>query len=147
MAFLVPLVAVETHGSNCLYQSLSLNEGPFVGDVESRPPPEGTAAQYCSEHEVTIAHISKLTSRATSLGASSPSGAIVKMALQKTGGVKSVCVPDEMAMQATALFAGECSRFCSGWEDLTLLCRGPQDSGGAGMRSDACACVQAHAVP
>ncbi|CDO70686.1 hypothetical protein BN946_scf184798.g1 [Trametes cinnabarina] len=103
----VPLVAVETHGSNCFYQSLSLNVGPFAGDVASRPVPEGTTARLCSEHDVAVAHLSALTSKATSLGASSPSPAVVKKALERKGGVKSVCVPDEMAMQAALNFAGD----------------------------------------
>ncbi len=103
----VPLVAVETHGSNCFYQSLSLNEGPFPGSVSSRAPPEGTATEHCEEHNVTLAHLSKLNSRASSLGASSPSGAIVRNALDRSGGVKSICISDELAMHSTLSFAGE----------------------------------------
>ncbi|KAI0371720.1 tryptophan synthase beta subunit-like PLP-dependent enzyme [Pilatotrama ljubarskyi] len=101
----VPLVTVETHGSNCFYQSLSLNDGPFVGNVNTRQVPEGTRAERCAEHNVTVAHLSSLTSRATSLGASSPSAAIVKKALERKGGVRSVCISDEMAMQAALNFA------------------------------------------
>ncbi|KAI1792580.1 tryptophan synthase beta subunit-like PLP-dependent enzyme [Ganoderma leucocontextum] len=102
----VPLVTVETHGSNCFYQSLSLNEGPFYGGVSSRPRPDGTTTEHCEEHNVTLAHLSKLNSRASSLGASSPSGAIVKKALDRSGGVKSICISDELAMQTTLSFAG-----------------------------------------
>ncbi len=104
---IVPLVTVETHGSNCFYQSLSLNDGPFSGSVVSRPPPEGTSAEYCEEHNVTLANLAKLDSQATSLGASSPSGAVVKKALDRRGGVKSICIPDELAMQTVLSFAGE----------------------------------------
>ena len=100
-------MTVETHGSNCFYQSLSLHEGPFTGSVQSRKVPEGTTAEYDKEHNVTIAHIAKLTSRATSLGATSPSAGAVKMALQRSGSVKSVCVSDELAMQTCLLFTGE----------------------------------------
>ena len=92
---------METHGSNCFYQSLALNAGSFAGDVTSRRPPDGTRAEHCEEHNVTVAHLAKLTSRASSLGASSPAAGVVKMALQRSGGVKSVCIPDEMAMQST----------------------------------------------
>ena len=99
-------MTMETHGSNCFYQSLSLNEGPFVGTVDSRGVPEGTTAKYDEEHDVTVAHIAKLTSRISSLGATSPSPAVVKMALQRPGGVKSVCVSDEQTMQACLSFAG-----------------------------------------
>ncbi|KAI1790802.1 tryptophan synthase beta subunit-like PLP-dependent enzyme [Ganoderma leucocontextum] len=101
----VPLVTVETHGSNCFYQSLSLNEGPFSSTVLSRLLPERTSAEYCKEHNVTLARLAKLNSRATSLGATSPSGAIVKKALDRSGGVKSICIPDELAMQTTLSFA------------------------------------------
>ncbi|TFK91219.1 tryptophan synthase beta subunit-like PLP-dependent enzyme [Polyporus arcularius HHB13444] len=101
----VPVVTAETHGSNCFYQSLSLNDGPFVGIAESRKISEGTTAQHDQEHDVTVAHLDKLTSRATSLGATSPSAAVVKMALQRAGGIKSVCVSDEMTMQACLSFA------------------------------------------
>ncbi|KAI0807249.1 tryptophan synthase beta subunit-like PLP-dependent enzyme [Fomes fomentarius] len=98
----VPLVTVETHGSNCFYQSLALNDGPFSGDGH---PPEGTRVEFCEEHNVTIAHLEKLTSRATSLGASSPSAGVVRLALERSGGIKSVCIPDELAMQASLHFA------------------------------------------
>ncbi|KAI0747897.1 tryptophan synthase beta subunit-like PLP-dependent enzyme [Daedaleopsis nitida] len=102
----VPLVAVETHGSNCFYQSLALNEGSgFPIDAQSRTPPEGTSAEYDKEYNVTVAHLAKLTSHATSLGASSPAAGVVKMALKRSGGVRSVCIPDEMAMQSALRFA------------------------------------------
>ncbi|EIW60594.1 tryptophan synthase beta subunit-like PLP-dependent enzyme [Trametes versicolor FP-101664 SS1] len=101
----VPLVGVETHGSNCFYQSLSLNDGPFVGEAASRAISEGTKAEKNVEHGVSVAHLSSLPSKATSLGASSPSGAVVKKMLERKGGVRSVCIPDEMAMQAALNFA------------------------------------------
>ena len=101
-------MGVETHGSNCFYQSLSLNDGPFIGTVESRMVPVGTIAKYDQEHDVTVAHIAKLTSRISSLGATSPAPAVVKMALQRIGGVKSVCVSDEHTMQACLSLAGTC---------------------------------------
>ncbi|KAJ2977326.1 hypothetical protein NUW54_g11433 [Trametes sanguinea] len=98
----VPLIAVETFGSNCFYQTLSLNNGPFIGGTAS----EGRRTQeYCAEFDVNIAHLTTLTSKATSLGATSPSAAVVRMALDRKGGVKSVCVPDEMAMSAALSFA------------------------------------------
>ena len=103
----VSLVTVETHGSNCFYQSLSLNDGHFSGSLGSRPLKEGTRAEYRADYDVTVAHLSALTSRATSLGAASPSAAAVKMALQRSGSTKSVCIPDAMAMQASLSFAGK----------------------------------------
>ena len=56
----MPLVAVETHGSNCLYQSLSLNEGVFPGEAHSRPPPDGITAEYCKDADVTNAGWTKI---------------------------------------------------------------------------------------
>ncbi|KAI8998849.1 tryptophan synthase beta subunit-like PLP-dependent enzyme [Trametes punicea] len=101
----VPLVTVETHGSNCFYQSLSLNDGPFAGGAASKPVPEGIRPERCDEHNVTVAHLATLKSKATSLGASSPAAAIVRKALDREGGIKSVCIPDELAMQAAINFA------------------------------------------
>lgn len=68
--------------------------------------PEDVETWYDEERGVSIAHINNLTSRATSLGASSPAPTVVKMALEREEGVKCVCVPDEMAMQTADLFAG-----------------------------------------
>ena len=103
----VPIVTAETHGSNCFYESLALNEGPFSGGVSSKLPPEGTRAEFCEEHNVTLAHLAKLTSRATSLGAIYPSAAIVRKALDREGSVRSFCVADEMTMHTALCFAGE----------------------------------------
>ncbi len=77
-----------------------------MGEVASRAISEGTRAERNVEHDVHIAHLSSLPSKATSLGASSPSAAIVKKALERKGGIRSVCIPDEMAMQAAINFAG-----------------------------------------
>ena len=48
-----------------------------------------------------------LTSRAASLGASWAAPGVVRMALDHAGGVKCVCIPDELAMFAGQGFAGE----------------------------------------
>ncbi|CAL1704108.1 unnamed protein product [Somion occarium] len=100
----VPLVALETTGSNCFYRSLALNPGPFVSQ-------QGVAADTevidVPEHGIKIAHVPKITSRAASLGASAPAAGVVKMALQRSGGIKSVCVPDELSMHAGLQFAEE----------------------------------------
>ena len=100
-------MGVETHRSNCFYQSLSLNDGPFIGTVESRTIPEGTTAKYDQENDVTVAHIAKLTSRISSLGATSPAPAVVKMALQREGGIKTASIPDELSMETLLSFASE----------------------------------------
>jgi len=53
-----------------------------------------------------IAHLKKLTSKATSLAATSPSPGVVKMALAWGGGVRCLSVPDEVAMNTACSFAG-----------------------------------------
>ncbi|GBE82460.1 Catabolic L-serine/threonine dehydratase [Sparassis crispa] len=102
----VPVVALETLGSNSFYQSLALNPGAFTA-TESHLPPEGVRAEHDSVHNVNVAHLSTLKSRATSLGASSASAAVVKMALDRKGGLKSVCLPDEFLMKTARSFAEE----------------------------------------
>jgi L-serine/L-threonine ammonia-lyase len=61
---------------------------------------------YDEGQNVYLARVNKPSSRATSLGASSPSAGVVKMALEREGGIKCVCVPDELAMQTANSFAG-----------------------------------------
>jgi len=101
----VPVIAVETHGSNCFYQSIALNQGPFPGSPLG--PPEGVTAIQDEAYGVQIALLSNLTSRATSLGASSPSAGVVNMGLKRGGSVKCVCIPDELTMQTAIQFAEE----------------------------------------
>lgn len=101
----VPIVAAETHGSNCFYHSVSLNPGRWNS---SQDLPAGITAAHNAAHNVKVARLEKQTSLATSLGATSPSPGVVKMALEREGGVKCVSQPDEMAMQAARLFAGQC---------------------------------------
>ncbi|PCH38355.1 tryptophan synthase beta subunit-like PLP-dependent enzyme [Wolfiporia cocos MD-104 SS10] len=100
----VPLVTLETHGCSCFYQSLALNPGPFP---ESSTPPEGVRVERDETHGVAVAHLSALPSRATSLGASSPAAGVVAQALKWKGGIKSVCIPDELAMEAAMKFADD----------------------------------------
>lgn len=99
----MPVVALETTGSNSFYQSLALNPGAFPSVSQ---PAAGVRAEQCTDHGVTVAHLSNLTSRATSLGASSPAAGPIRMALDRKGGMKSVYVDDEFAMKAGLLFAG-----------------------------------------
>ncbi|THG94509.1 hypothetical protein EW026_g6976 [Hermanssonia centrifuga] len=101
----VSFVAMETRGSNCFYQSLALNPGPFVSSPQ--PAHAGVEVLHDETYDVTYAKLPKLTSRASSLGASWPSPGAVKMALGREGGVKSVCVSDEMAMQTALSFAND----------------------------------------
>lgn len=59
-----------------------------------------------TEDGVKIAHLKKLTSKATSLAATSPSPGVVKMALTWGGGVRCLSVPDEITMGTACSFAG-----------------------------------------
>ena len=133
----VPIVTVETFGANCFYSSIALNNGwtgsfgvPDEVDIET-------------EDGVKIVHLKKLTSRATSLAATSPSPGVVKMALARGGGVRCLSVPDEITMSAACSFAGnvivahdlrppDCKLMPRPFEN-----RGTQDVGGIGMRSHA----------
>lgn len=99
----VPVVALETTGSNCFYQSIRANEGPFLDSPLK--PLEGVTIVKDEMHEVNVALLPKLTSRASSLGASSPSPGVVQMALKRPGGIKCVCIPDELAMDTSIQFA------------------------------------------
>lgn len=67
--------------------------------------PTGISERLDDEHGVAIAHLNKIESRASSLGASSPAAGVVKMALEREGRVACVTVPDALSMQSTFLFA------------------------------------------
>ncbi|EMD38624.1 hypothetical protein CERSUDRAFT_113802 [Gelatoporia subvermispora B] len=101
----VRLVAMETLGSNCLYEALALNPAVFSGT--ERGPHENVTSVHDKEYDVNVAHLAKLTSQVVSLSASVASAGVVKLALQHKGGIKSVCVPDAMAMMAGLRFADE----------------------------------------
>ncbi|KAN0075216.1 Tryptophan synthase beta subunit-like PLP-dependent enzyme [Tylopilus felleus] len=107
----VPIIALETHGSNCFYHALSLNTQVFSSKNLSLPtsiPPDALyTVQINEEHHVAVPYMHALTSRAASLGATSPAPGVVRMALDHAGGVKCVCIPDELAMFAARGFADE----------------------------------------
>lgn len=97
----VPIIAVETSGANCFYSSIALNDdwaGSFgvANGVDIMTEEDG----------VKIAHLKKLTSKATSLAATSPSSSVVKMALTWRGRVRCLTVPDEVTMSTACSFAG-----------------------------------------
>ncbi|KAH7915997.1 tryptophan synthase beta subunit-like PLP-dependent enzyme [Hygrophoropsis aurantiaca] len=106
----VPVVAVETHGSNCFYHSISLNTDKFADMSATQPQTDIPSANDIydvkrdSEYSVNLAHIRKITSRASSLGASSAAPGVVRKALDRSGGIKCVCVSDEMAMYTAKAF-------------------------------------------
>lgn len=101
----VPIVALETIGSNCFHYSVVANKSGSSAFREELP--EGTQAIIDEESGTKIIQFNKFSSRASgSLGASKPSARVVQMALNRAGGVKCVSVPDEMSMAAGVKFAG-----------------------------------------
>ncbi|PPR04962.1 hypothetical protein CVT24_010420 [Panaeolus cyanescens] len=102
----VPLIALETIGSDCFYHSMSLNKGRF--NSSEKKLPLGVNLVHNKEHDVYLAHFTGFTSRASgSLGASEPAAGVVRMALERPGGVKCVSVPDELSMEALASFTDD----------------------------------------
>ncbi|KAF8212480.1 tryptophan synthase beta subunit-like PLP-dependent enzyme [Mycena galopus ATCC 62051] len=101
----VPIVALETIGSNCFYHSMALNRQGGGGALPSDPV---VTAVHDEIHDVKLAHFSSFSSRASgSLGASQPAAGVVKKALERAGRVICVSVPDELSMQAAYLFADD----------------------------------------
>jgi L-serine/L-threonine ammonia-lyase len=95
------VVALETHGSACFYHSIAASRARTV------TTPAGITLRTDDTYGVRIAHIAEIKSKATSLGASEPSAGVVCAALNRSGGVKCVTVPDEVTMQLAGAFAGE----------------------------------------
>ncbi|TFK72540.1 tryptophan synthase beta subunit-like PLP-dependent enzyme [Pluteus cervinus] len=95
----VKIVALETIGSDCFYHSMALNKGTGV------TLPVGITRVRDERHGVDLAHFDNFTSKAAgSLGASQPSSTVIKMALQRSGGVQCVTIPDQLSMQAAVRF-------------------------------------------
>lgn len=102
----VPIVTLETIGSDCFYQSITMNGSGFNKDAKSLP--SGVELVHNSEYKVDMAHFNGFSSRASgSLGASQPSAAVLRMALERTGGVRSYTVPDELSMESLIKFADD----------------------------------------
>jgi L-serine/L-threonine ammonia-lyase len=102
----VPIVTLETNGSDCFYESMALNNGRFNSVKKNLP--RGVNLVYNDQYSLYLAHFTEFSSRASgSLGASEPSVGVVKMALERPGGVKTVSVPDELSMEALTSFASK----------------------------------------
>ena len=102
----VPIVTLETNGSDCFYESMALNNGRF--NSVKRNLPRGVNLVYNDQYSLYLAHFTEFSSKASgSLGASEPSVEVVKMALERPGGVKTVSVPDELSMEALTSFASK----------------------------------------
>lgn len=84
---------------------MSLNGERF--NAVDKKLPTGVDLVEDEDTGLKLAHFNGFTSKASgSLGASQPAARVVKMALERKGGVKCVTVPDELSMQALGLFAG-----------------------------------------
>ncbi|KAK7041412.1 catabolic L-serine/threonine dehydratase [Paramarasmius palmivorus] len=100
----VPIIALETIGSNCLHHSMLLNSSGTSHFATELP---SNVTRVCDDAEnLQLVHFHGFSSRASgSLGASRPAARIVKMGLERKGGIKCVSVQDELSMQAGYLFA------------------------------------------
>lgn len=111
----VPIVALETQGSDCFYHSLMLNRP----ENKSYTRPESVRAVPI-KHGLTVAEIVP-KSRASSLTASSPAARVVEMALEHPGYVRCVTVPDELSMAAALRFACKSVEAISKANSLTTV--------------------------
>lgn len=103
----VPIIALETQGANCFYESMSANNTSAPNDLNAATHVAAKTIAFNDAHNVHVAHLASITSRAKCLGATSPSPAVVRMALDRKGPIQSVCVSDQMSMTAAVKFAGE----------------------------------------
>jgi L-serine/L-threonine ammonia-lyase len=108
----VPVVALETAGSNCFYNAIAINTRNFTSQVPIVPSTEVEDSspytiEIVEEHNIAVPHMKALKSRAASLGASSPAPGVVRMAVDRAGGIKCACIPDEMAMHTARLFGDD----------------------------------------
>lgn len=84
-----------------------MNKNDFNEEAKALPPAVELVRD--EEYNVNLAHFSWFSSRASgSLGASQPSAAVLRMALDRPGGVHSYSVPDELSMESLVKFASEC---------------------------------------
>ena len=117
----MPIVGLETSGSACFYHSMQSNrqqsdplvsrlpEGATTSQIEMGDPFSGLVGDVQSDTAsgvISLVHLTGITSRASSLGASSPSPGAVAMAIRRKGPVHCVTVSDERAMSACLKFAG-----------------------------------------
>jgi L-serine/L-threonine ammonia-lyase len=117
----VPIYGIEPLGAACFYHSMQINrqdpdnlalslpEGATSSHVEVTDPPldlTREAPSNVKSNRVSLVHLAGITSRASSLGTSSPSPGAVSMALQRKGPVRCIAISDERAMGAALKFAG-----------------------------------------
>ncbi|KZT50956.1 tryptophan synthase beta subunit-like PLP-dependent enzyme [Calocera cornea HHB12733] len=104
----VMIVGCETVGSNCFHRTMVANASfaSEKGKATMIPASLAQGVSLRSEAGVKLASLDKLTSRAASLGATSPSSRVVATAL-KRGRMRCVSVPDQLSMEACGIFAEE----------------------------------------
>ncbi|KAG8984278.1 hypothetical protein FRB94_006190 [Tulasnella sp. JGI-2019a] len=107
----VPIVALETQGANCFYESMLANRTTESTKNASIAPASFTLDETYNVH---IAHLNNVTSRAACLGATSPSAGIVRMALDRKSPVKCVCMSDQMSLTSAIKFSGQSQYQMSG---------------------------------
>ncbi|KAG8875173.1 hypothetical protein FRB97_005356 [Tulasnella sp. 331] len=100
----VPIIALETHGANCFYESMAANRSPVLEKASSVAPADFTLDQT---HNVHVAHLARITSRAACLGATSPSPGVVRMALDRQGPIRCASISDQMSITSVLRFADE----------------------------------------
>ncbi|GAW07424.1 l-serine dehydratase l-threonine deaminase [Lentinula edodes] len=102
----VPLVALETMGSNCFHHSILLNSSgssKFATEL-----PSYVTKVHDEASKLDLAQFVSFHSRASgSLGASQPATGSVRMALEREGGIRCVTIPDELSMQSAVAFADD----------------------------------------
>ncbi|KAF8717761.1 Tryptophan synthase beta subunit-like PLP-dependent enzyme, partial [Rhizoctonia solani] len=115
------VIALETIGANCYHMSLLANRDDPIG--QSYIPDDVVVSTHpvltpdVKRAKVAVAKLPAITSKAASLGASSPSQSVLEMGLArkdratldptKFGGLTSVSIPDELAMRSTLGFLDE----------------------------------------
>ncbi|KIY51121.1 tryptophan synthase beta subunit-like PLP-dependent enzyme [Fistulina hepatica ATCC 64428] len=98
----VPIVTVETWGSDCFYHSVALNR-----QGSHNIPPNCTKIQD-TKTGLCLAKFSSFTSMASgSLGAPSPAPDVLKMSLKRPGGIRCISIPDELCLQNMLSFADD----------------------------------------
>lgn len=106
LIFEVRIVTMETIGCNCFHYSAMLTRSPDGNFIQSRPR-DSIIVEDEREPELHTVRFQSFGSRASSLGASQPSGTIVRKTVSWKGGFTCVSVPDALAMRTALEFAGK----------------------------------------
>lgn len=100
----VPVLAIETFGSNCFYHSVALNTSRDSWPSAELPPDFELATD--AKTGLKLARQLRFSSAASgSLGASVPTGIAIERAQKRKGKVTCLSIPDAFAMQSLSRFA------------------------------------------